>query len=371
MTGRGRRVADARRGDAFAVGALLLLATAATWIVAGDAASYIRGDWPTLFFPLNAFLGERLRALDIPGWNPHQFAGSPFAGDPSSGWGYLPAMALYASLPAEAAATVFIGFHVALAALAAYALARLTGLGVGGALVAGAAYACPWLIPAAGSQEYHETNVFPAGLASPLLDPLNLRSLVVPADAPRRDDLAPSLALMPMVYEDAHVRILENPAAFPRAWLVQLARQVAPGEALELLAAGAVDPRRSALLESHPPPLDASPNAAAESAAYRVSEPERLVVEAAARAPALLVLSEVWDPGWSATVDGDPAPELLANHAFRAVPVPAGRHTVELRYDPPGLRLGLGVTAATVVALAAVGVALWRRERTRASPGEP
>jgi hypothetical protein len=33
-------------------------------------------------------------------------------------------------------------------------------------------------------QEYHERDLFPAGLSSPLLDLLNLRYLIVPADAP-------------------------------------------------------------------------------------------------------------------------------------------------------------------------------------------
>ena len=35
-------------------------------------------------------------------------------------------------------------------------------------------------------QEYHERDLFPAGLPSPLLDLLNLRYLIVPADAPER-----------------------------------------------------------------------------------------------------------------------------------------------------------------------------------------
>ena len=80
-------------------------------------------------------------------------------------------------------------------------------------------------------QEYHERDLFPAGLTSPLLDLLNLRYLLVPADAPERADLAPLVAELPTVYADEHVRILENPEALPRAWLVHQAEQVAPGEA--------------------------------------------------------------------------------------------------------------------------------------------
>jgi hypothetical protein len=139
------------RADALAVAALLTAAVVVSGLIFGDVLAYIRGDWPTTAFAWYAFLGERLRAFDIPGWTPHQFSGAPFAGDPTSGWGYLPAMAAYALLPAEPATMLFLGFHVALSAVATYALARLLGLGPGGAFVAGAAYGFTWLISAGAS----------------------------------------------------------------------------------------------------------------------------------------------------------------------------------------------------------------------------
>ena len=57
-------------------------------------------------------------------------------------------------------------------------------------------------------------------------------------------------------------------------------------------------------------------------------EPEHVVLEVEASAPALLVLAEAWYPGWRATVDGDPAAVYPANGWMRAVPVPVGRHRV-------------------------------------------
>lgn len=50
----------------------------------------------------------------------------------------------------------------------------------------------------------------------------------------------------------------------------------------------------------------------------------------------LLVISDAWFPGWRAEVDGRPVPLLLADLAFRGVPVPAGRCRVSLRYSPFG-----------------------------------
>ncbi|HEX9576837.1 MAG TPA: YfhO family protein [Myxococcales bacterium] len=75
------------------------------------------------------------------------------------------------------------------------------------------------------------------------------------------------------------------------------------------------------------------------------------------RAPrdGLAVVLDPWFPGWSATVDGNPAPLLRANYAFMAVPVRAGRHVLRLSYFPrrlwPGLAIALLAAAALVVLL--------------------
>ena len=92
-------------------------------------------DTATAFYPWYAYLGESLRSGHIPMWNPHQFAGTPFAADPESGWTYLPAMLLFTALPLVQAANAFLLVHVLLAGLATYALARSLGIPPIGAVV--------------------------------------------------------------------------------------------------------------------------------------------------------------------------------------------------------------------------------------------
>jgi hypothetical protein len=58
------------------------------------------------------------------------------------------------------------------------------------------------------------------------------------------------------------------------------------------------------------------------------------VVEVQARREAFLLLNDVWHRWWRVTVNGRPAPMLRANVLFRAVPVPAGRHTVRFGFHP-------------------------------------
>jgi hypothetical protein len=82
---------------------------------------------------------------------------------------------------------------------------------------------------------------------------------------------------------------------------------------------------------------------------------ERLVVETEAPVPAYLVVSDSFDPGWSATVDGQAATIYPAYCAFRAVFLPPGNHTVVFSYSPAGFTLGLLISLCGILA----GLAIW------------
>lgn len=72
-----------------------------------------------------------------------------------------------------------------------------------------------------------------------------------------------------------------------------------------------------------------------------------------------LFVSVPYSEGWSATVDGVPAPVERANVGFMAVEIDDEAHQVTFRYVTPGLRIGLICTAIGVVSL--FGVALFYR----------
>ncbi|MDQ3856213.1 MAG: hypothetical protein M3281_07460, partial [Chloroflexota bacterium] len=65
-------------------------------------------DSSVFFYPMFSYLGQSLRAGDIPQWNPWLLSGAPFAADPQSGWMYLPAMLLFTVLPLELAAKSYL-----------------------------------------------------------------------------------------------------------------------------------------------------------------------------------------------------------------------------------------------------------------------
>ena len=214
------------------------------------------------------------------------------------------------------------------------------------------------------SQGYHDTDVVPQGLDSPLLDLLNVRYVVVPAVAqPDQSALRELKETHPTVYGDDRVEVLENREALPRAWIVHSAAQVAQRETLKLLRSGAVDPRQTALLEQTPPNLAYPEDASADRAEVTTYEADRMRLKTATGASGLLVLSEAYYPAWKAYVDGQPVPLYAADHVLRAVPLPAGEHTVELRYESWSLRVGLAISSVAYLALIALTVARARRRR--------
>ncbi len=215
------------------------------------------------------------------------------------------------------------------------------------------------------AQGYHNTDVFPRGLDSPLLDLLNVRYIIVPAVAqPDQNVLRGLKNAHPTVYSDDRVEVLENRDALPRAWIVHSARRASQEETLKQLNSGAVDPRETALLERPPPDLDRPEDPSSDRANVAEYEPERIRLETTTEARGLLVLSEPYYPAWKAYVDGKPVPLYVADHVLRAVPVPAGEHTVELRYESWSLRFGMAISLITSLALLALVVARTRRRKS-------
>ena len=97
---------------------------------------------------------------------------------------------------------------------------------------------------------------------------------------------------------------------------------------------------------------------------------ERVELSAVTPITASVVLSDVFYPGWTATIDDRPAQIYPANFAFRAVLVPSGEHRITLTFEPVTWRMGLAISALTVVGLIGYGAIAWRRRRERQAQRE-
>jgi hypothetical protein len=156
------------------------------------------------------------------------------------------------------------------------------------------------------------------------------------------------------------VKVYERSSAPGRAWLVHDVQRV-PDDATALirLADPAFVPRTTAIVTAQNVTLPGSAAGAAPAGQDQVATvsytPERVELVTTSAAPALLVVADAIYPGWTAAVDGQPAPLWTADLMLRGIPVPPGRHEVTLTYRPRSWQTGLIVSLLT---LAACGAAL-------------
>lgn len=92
-----------------------------------------------------------------------------------------------------------------------------------------------------------------------------------------------------------------------------------------------------------------------------------IVAEVAAEAPSTVVFRDSWHPRWTGIIDGKVVPVRRLTPDFPALDVPAGRHTVALRFDRPWWALAAWLLWPAMVLL---GGAASRRRQPSTSPGK-
>ncbi|MDY6874858.1 MAG: YfhO family protein [Chloroflexota bacterium] len=185
--------------------------------------------------------------------------------------------------------------------------------------------------------------------------------------------------LVPVYTANPEIDVYLNTAALPRALLVYHS-QVVPDHAAawEAIHAPGFDPTQTVVLEREQVGdwgleirdwrLEIGDNALRIAEGGHISFVRYGVneVELAVRTPVsgYLVLSDVYYPGWRATVDGVRVGVLRADYVFRAVLLPPGEHTVRMEFEPWTWRVGLAVSIVTWVGLGVwAGVVFRRRVR--------
>lgn len=159
------------------------------------------------------------------------------------------------------------------------------------------------------------------------------------------------------------VDLYENLNALPRAWLVGRVIAQPAVEILQTIKTGRLsdgapfDPRRVALVEIETSAKTSTPAASDEliPSLPRITHYSAGRIELIAQSPrdAWLVLSETYDEGWQARVNGQTAIVRRVNYTARGLALSAGEHRVEFTYCPHGLRQGfLGAVLAIILLLA-------------------
>jgi hypothetical protein len=167
--------------------------------------------------------------------------------------------------------------------------------------------------------------------------------------------------------EGDRVMVFENQEFFGRARVVHRGRQVSSNdEALEVMKdPGLYDPKTETLLMSSDAPLLSGPDPGPDEWAEILScLHDEVKVWTRLNVPGYLVLADTYYPGWRAYgEDGRELRIYRSDMSLRAVALPEGGHTVTFRYLPQDFRIGLYVTLASIVSLAALGTAVGFRKR--------
>ena len=191
---------------------------------------------------------------------------------------------------------------------------------------------------------------------SPFLAFLNVRYVI--SGPPH-----PALPDWPEIAQERGTRILENPAALPRAFVprhlvwtdnptLQLWVMRRIGDYANDGVAGQARPGRLRWWNNGPAEVRIS-SYAAERMLLEVDAPEETLVGTSIPA---------WR-GWRLSIDGKRAPLVPFNRAFLSFRVPPGRHTAVLRYLPDGFLYGAGLTVATLLACGALARRAHRARR--------
>ena len=133
---------------------------------------------------------------------------------------------------------------------------------------------------------------------------------------------------------------VENPYAYGNAWFVDRVRLVDNANE-ELDAIAKLDLRHEAVADKkfgeQLKAVDASAADSASLVTLTAYEPNRLTYDVTSDKGGVVVFSEIYYPGWTATIDGEPAELGRVDYVLRALTVGPGRHQVELDFFPKSI----------------------------------
>ncbi len=93
-----------------------------------------------------------------------------------------------------------------------------------------------------------------------------------------------------------------------------------------------------------------------ETARVTYPAPDRVEIEASLKSPGVVVLADVYYPGWKLTIDGQSAPIYRVNQIMRGAAVVEGRHRLVYTYEPRSFRIGGAISLAGLAIFAALAV---------------
>ena len=187
------------------------------------------------------------------------------------------------------------------------------------------------------------------------------------------DSLIPVLNMLNTKYvivrgQDKQPMPVLNPGAQGNAWFVDHVRYARNANE-ELDALGQMSLRQEAVAdESFRETLGESTQQDSTSIVTMTAyEPNQLTYDVKSDKGGVLVFSEIYYPGWTATIDGQPAELGRANYVLRALKVEPGQHKVELSFFPQSVSTTetIAWTSLIILLLLLVGIIAWEVKKRK------
>ena len=158
---------------------------------------------------------------------------------------------------------------------------------------------------------------------------------------------------------------VQNQSAFGNAWFVNKVSYVANANE-ELDGLGTTDLRHEAVADNQFKDVlgESQPQDSTSQVTLTAYEPNQLTYSVRSAKGGVVVFSEIYYPGWTATIDGTEAELGRVNYVLRALKVPAGDHQVVLSFFPKTVKNTETIAyIALCLLLLGIGYALWRAVR--------
>ena len=168
---------------------------------------------------------------------------------------------------------------------------------------------------------------------------------------------------------------LPNPYAYGNAWFVDKVSYVNNANE-ELSALGTTDLRHTAVADKAFSDVLGQSKANDSTATVRLEkyEPNKLEYSVSSKNGGVVVFSEIYYPGWNATVDGVEVPVGRANYILRAISVKPGSHKVVLDFHPKSVSVTETIayiaTAILILMFVAIVIVKHKESKTGANSKE-
>ena len=165
---------------------------------------------------------------------------------------------------------------------------------------------------------------------------------------------------------------IQNPYAQGNGWFVDKLTYVADANA-EYAGVGKIDVSHEAVADKKFEPIlgQTQTNDSTASVVLTKYEPNNMTYTVNSTKGGVVVFSEVYYPGWTATIDGQPAELGRVNYILRALNVKAGKHEVVLDFHPTSISTTETIAyAALIVLLLAICVAIYSEKKKQKTTKE-